>query len=461
MLKIFDTFDIDVSTIESSKIKLDDCRLDPDFYSSNQTFINELETTPLEFFCHDVFNPLVFKREFVNDKSECRYLASAEIASLEPEITYITNDQAKRLNLKVNKGEVLVTGFGTIGSIRIVDDIINGFAVANNVARLIPKDKYVGFIACFLESSFGNKLLNDHAAGAVVKYIEAPQIAKIPIPILTDEIVSKTNELYLNAVGCREKSHSYLEKAKTLVLKYNNLPSLDESEIETLDPDKELEIRQVSIEEFTSDYRLDAHFYNPLAKKAENNIVQYCSNYKKLFEVTEEIRMSPLFVRNFVEDKYGVKYIAGKHITQIRKSFKYISKTETVDIEEHILLRGWTLMTCAGTLGKIGYVNDELDGATAQDLMRIVPDDNEIDGGYLNAWLSTTYGKALIVRQRYGAVVDRISPEQTGEILIPISDDAKQKEIGDLVRKAYDLRAEAIQLEDEAQEILTKALTGK
>ena len=150
-----------------------------------------------------------------------------------------------------------------------------------------------------------------------------------------------------------------------------------------------------------------------------------------------------------------------RSISQIRKAYKFISKSETINIEEHILKLGWTLMTCAGTLGKIGYVNEELDGATAQDLMRIIPDEDKIDGGYLNSWLSTEYGKSLILRQRYGAVVDRISPEQTGQILIPIIKKEKQKEIGDIIRQAFDLRAKAIKIEDEAQEILTNALTGK
>jgi len=37
--------------------------------------------------------------------------------------------------------------------------------------------------------------------------------------------------------------------------------------------------------------------------------------------------------------------------------------------------------------------------------------------------------------------------------------DADQKAIGDLVRTAYEKRAEAIRLEDEAQQILMDALT--
>lgn len=459
MLKVFDIFEVDVTTIGSSKVKLDECRLDPTFYSANQTFINELKTKPLESFCNDVFNPLVFKREFVNDKNECRYLASAEITSLDPEITFITNDQAIRLNLKVHRGEVLVTGFGTIGSIRIVDDIINDFAVANNVTRIIPIDKYTGFLVCFLESSFGNKLLNDYSAGAVVKYIEAPQIAKIPIPILPDEIVARINELYLKAVICRENSHSYLEKAKSLVLQYNNLPPLDENEIETLDPEKEVEIRLVSTVEFTTVYRLDAHFYNPMAKKAVDNI--HRSSYKSdvLQYLTETIFMCDRFNRNYVEKEYGLPFLSGKNIIQIRPDVKYISLSETNDIDKLLVKKGWILLTRSGTLGRIGFIWNNYEGFTAtEDIVRIVPNQS-IDGGYLCAFLSSEYGFHQILRFKHGAVIDHLTPEDVGFVNVPICDE--QKEIGDLVRQAYELRAEAIKLEDEAQEILTNALTGK
>jgi type I restriction enzyme S subunit len=265
--------------------------------------------------------------------------------------------------------------------------------------------------------------------------------------------------LYLNAVGCREKSHSYLEKAKTLVLKYNNLPSLDESEIETLDPDKELEIRQVSIEEFTSDYRLDAHFYNPMAKKAMDNITQYSNKWDVLQNISESIFMCDRFNRNYVEKEYGLPFLSGKNIIQIRPDVKYISLSETNEIDNLLVKKGWILLTRSGTLGRIGFIWNNYEEYTAtEDIVRIVPNQS-IDGGYLCAFLSSEYGFHQILRFKHGAVIDHLTPEDVGFVNVPICD--KEKEIGDLVRKAYDLRAEAIQLEDEAQEILTKALTGK
>lgn len=462
MNSVLDLFEIDKILVNSSKISFGDSKLNPSFYSSNQYFINSLETKPLKELCLDIFNPPVFKREFVSDSDECRYLASGEITSLEPEITYITKDQAEELNLKVKRNWILVTGFGTIGNIRIVDESIKNFAVANNVARIISKNENIGFIAAFLSSGFGNKLLNDYAAGAVVKYIEAPQISQLPIPVLSEEVVSKTNELYLNAVSCRETAHQKLTQARHLVLEYNNLPPLDEVQPETLDPDKETDLRLVSTEEFTSDYRLDAHFYNPMAELAVRNIRKLASDFDSLSNVSNKVFYLNRFKRTFVNEKHGIPYLAGKDIIKIRPNdISYLSESETSNLGDYRLEKEWILLTCSGTIGRTCYIwKNYEDWVGTHDLIRIVSSE-KMDSGYLFAFLSCDYGYHQILRHKHGAVIDHITPEQIEEILVPIPEKEKMKEIGELVRQAYDLRAEAIRLEDEAQEILTESLTGK
>ncbi|HPQ28380.1 MAG TPA: hypothetical protein PLQ82_07850 [Desulfobacteraceae bacterium] len=441
-------------------------RLNADYYQPNSEInVSEnIEFKPLSEFATVLF-PGIFKRILVdNINNGIGFLTTSDMMLLEPmPEKFLSIDLTQNLDIyKVTDNTLLVSRSGTIGNTTYVNDDLIKFAISEDALRVIPLDStIIGLLYFYFISDYGNGLITGKKSGAVIDHIYEDDLLSMPIPILEYNKIEFFLQQFQIVKRKRELANDLIRKARTLILQYNNLPPLFETQIETFDPNKSVEIRLVSSNEFTYDFRLDAHFYNPWAKKAEDNIIQFCSNYRRIFEVTEDIRMSPLFVRNFVENEYGVKYIAGKHIAQIRKSFKYISKTETADIEEHILSKGWTLMTCAGTLGKIGYVNDELDGATAQDLMRIVPNNNEIDGGYLNAWLSTAYGKALIVRQKYGAVVDRISPEQTGEILIPITESYKQREIGDLVRQAYDLRAEAIRLEDEAQKILNETLIGK
>lgn len=459
-MKVLDLFEIETSVVDSSTIKLDEARIDPQFFSTNQLFIDKLETRPLAEFCDELFNPAVFKREFLVDPNECRYLASAEIASFEPEITYITNSQADALRLRVKRGWILITGFGTIGSIRITDKVIEGFAVANNVARAIVKEKYRGFIAAFLSSEYGNKLLNDYAAGAVVKYIEAPQIAKIPVPVLDDSIIEKINHRFLEAVTCREQSHKLLEKARSLVLQYNNLPPLSDIKPETIDPEGVVEIRMTALDEFTQDYRLDAHFYNPTAKMIVENIITKCPKNDNLFNIADCSFRGSRSTRNYVDKENGIAFLSGKNIIQIRPDFKYISKTETTNLDDMLLTEGQILISRSGTLGRTVLIYKNYEGCAASEhLIRVKPNAKIIDSGYLYAFLSSEYGYHQLLRYKHGAVIDEINEDQISQSLIPLPSDEQQNEIGDLVRQAYELRAEAIALEDEAQELLKQTLT--
>jgi type I restriction enzyme S subunit len=431
-----------------------DFRLDSGYYTNIDSVVHLANTEPLSNFCSKVFMGPIFKRtEVPDEKNGVRFFASNEIVSLSPDITYLLTEQAHKLNLIVKKGMILITGYGTIGSLRIVDDIIDGFAIADNVTRIIPKDN-LGYVACFLSSKYGYQLLNDYASGSAVRFIQAPSIAKIPVPVLDERIVKSIDEKYISAVTCREKAHELLENADSMVHQYNNLPYLSETNFETIDPSKEIQIRLTNLVEFTNSYRLDAHFYNPIAQKAVENIEKNC---KMLSEVSDSIFLCDRFTRNYVKDGHGLPFLSGKNTIQIRPEVKYISISETLSIDSLKLKKEWITITRSGTLGRVCYVWNNYEEYTGtEDLIRVVPND-KIDSGYLYSFLSSDYGFHQILRYKHGAVIDHLAPEDMNGILVPIC--KQQKEIGDLVRKAFDFRAEAIRLEDEAQEILTQALT--
>jgi len=127
-----------------------------------------------------------------------------------------------------------------------------------------------------------------------------------------------------------------------------------------------------------------------------------------------------------------------------------------------LVKRNWILISRSGTLGRTVFVyNNYEDFAASEHLIRVLPNENIIDGGYLYAFLSSDYGYHQLLRYKHGAVIDEITEDQISQTIIPLSDLILQREIGDLVRMANDYRAEAIQLEDEAQKILNEALTGK
>lgn len=470
---LFEVFnDTNFSTISSRAVQQNTYRLDVSFYGGKSfSVLANYKTKRLGDFCKRVFNPPVFKREFqLSDDNGCRYLASSEIISWFPDITFIADEQAEQLDLKVSSGWILVSGFGTIGSTRIVDNLIDGFAIANNITRIIPLDikRNSGYLAAFLSSPIGNALLNDRATGSVVRFIEAPAISEIPVPILGERITCDINDRYLSAVKCREEAHRFLEEAGDLVISSNRLPHLSTDDIEKYDPKDTTEVFLVNskivnkINGNSSEFRLDANFYNPMAQLAARNIKTCGSEVRPLYKLAEKVIMGPRFKRDYVESDHGVPFLSGKNIIQIRPQVKYLSDIQIAEMEELIIKKGWVLITCSGTIGRTCFVWDNYeDYAATQHILRVIPNKSEVDPGYLYAFLSTDYGYEQILRYRHGSVIDELTDIQLGQVLIPVPTEKAQKAIGDKVRAAYEKRGEATRLEDEAQQNLMKALTSK
>ena len=393
------------------------------------------------------------------------YLTTSELAEHQSGTpTHISILADPRLvGWEIKRGTIVVSRSGRVGEAYWVDKKLDGALVGDSF-RVVPKSPQdAHFLYAFLSSDFARKFLSGSAYGSVVDHASLDQLRGLAIPLISPSVKSAVTTAIGKAIGLRETAYDYIDEAHARIERLCHLPRLDSTPFQAhANITTTISSSEISTPAFgKTEYRLEAHFHNPLARAALSNLRKYCKSTRTLAEVTEDIRMSPLFVRNYVKEGHGVPYIAGKQISQIRPNFKFISRTETAEIHEHILHAGWTLMTCAGTIGRIGYVARYLDGAAAQDVMRIIPNSNEMDGGYLNAWLSSPYGRVLIERCRYGSVIDRVSPSQTGSIPIPELPRTEQEAIGNLIRNVYANRAEALLQEDHAHEILLSAITGK
>ncbi len=220
-------------------------------------------------------------------------------------------------------------------------------------------------------------------------------------------------------------------------------------------------IRITNLTEFNDNFRLDAHFYNPIAETAVKNIQTFSARYENLYDVADCSFKGSRSIRNYVDkEKHGIPFLSGKNIIQVRPDFKYISTSETNNLSDMIVEKNQILISRSGTLGRTVFVwNNYENFAASEHLIRVVPNSELVDEGYLYAFLSSDYGYHQLLRYKHGSVIDEITEDQISESVIPIPSDKQQKLIGNLVRQAYDLRAEAIRLEDEAQTLLTQELT--
>lgn len=177
-----------------------------------------------------------------------------------------------------------------------------------------------------------------------------------------------------------------------------------------------------------------------------------------LKDETERIFKGGIFKRTYVDSiENGYDFITASDMMKSDiLGAKFISKKYS-SIDHLFVDKGWTLVSRSGTLGNTAFTNEIFeDKVLTDDLIRIVPNNKNILGGYLYAFLSSHYGYGLLTQSGYGGVVQHIEPHHIENIPIPILPEATQQKIHNLITEASQLRVEANKLLKEAVEVFDK-----
>ena len=111
--------------------------------------------------------------------------------------------------LEVFNNYILVTDRGTIGKIQIVPKHWNGWAVSQNVIKVVPASIDIsGYLYAYLATDFANVLIKRETYGSVVDMIDNNNVASIVVPLLKDKSVQqKINNLVLEANELRYQAY--------------------------------------------------------------------------------------------------------------------------------------------------------------------------------------------------------------------------------------------------------------
>ena len=202
--------------------------------------------------------------------------------------------------------------------------------------------------------------------------------------------------------------------------------------------------------------RLDATAFNPKARKARSLLKEHLPegwSMMKVKQLAKDVFYPGRFTRSYVEEEYGVPFIAGSNITRIKKvGVKYIS-TQTKNLEHYLVKEGWILVTRSGTSGIVTLADKSLDGlAVSEHVIRIVPDESKVDPNYLFAMLSNPVLTPILESGITGSLIDEITPEFLGDLKIPVPDDLEvQKKIGQHVFDAMQYISQAVNSFNDAE----------
>lgn len=176
----------------------------------------------------------------LNDlNSDLYYVTVKEITSGK----IVFSDKTDKINLdawekiqnrsKLETGDVLLSGIGTIGKVALVDIPVNNWNCSESVVLLKPNNDLITseFLAHLLRSDYVQNQWKDQSVGSTLKGLRKDTVLNtiIPLPPLDvqKKIVSKLDklakmvELKESELECRKKQHSFLVKKLLLNDKYS------------------------------------------------------------------------------------------------------------------------------------------------------------------------------------------------------------------------------------------------
>ena len=471
--ELLDLANAKANSVASSAVCAKSYRLDASAFLKRDARVPDVPTHSRQVLSEiaDVFTVYIqtpvlhYVAPFANSRP---YLTTSELGEYQRDtqahVSLITDPRLIEWEIKPNT--VVLSRSGRVGEAYWVDKKLAGALVGDSF-RVVPRSPDEAyFVYALLASTYARNYVSGVTYGSVVDHASVDQVRSLPVPVIPDRLRVRIGELVQQAFQTRDAAYDLLDAAETEILRANKLTAVQAPRPHVFDPLGQPECFAVPAKNVSaatndgSEHRLDAHFYNPTAQQAVANI-RKCREVKTVGEVAQVIFTGGRIKRNYVESDHGVPFLSGKNIVQIRPTdLKYLSNLQMAEMPELLLKQSSTLITRSGTIGRTCFVwKNYEDYAGSEHILRVIPDDSKIDPGYLYAFLSSQYGYEQILRYRHGSVIDEVTDKQIEQVLVPLPSRREQTAIGDKVREAYDKRAEAIRLEDEAQAILMKELT--
>ena len=432
------------------------------YLNDNALSCMSIEKNASKCFClddiADVFNPPVFKRQFCKQSgNSVMYFQSSDVSTAnETSPVFINKKQVESLNLLVRKNDILITGFGTIGNVRLVSRLQDGVCYANNVCRVRIKDGvYLGYIYAFLSSKYAYAQLNNNASGSVVRYIEAPGVKKTLVPSFPESFQKEVDDLIQESARLREEAADMLSEAERLLKTSANLRDLTPEDYDYFGPrgaGREVSCFVRKRKDITT---TTFNAFNLSERIRKTRAAMTCTT-RPLREVLfwGDTFSTGSFPRVEVKEGHGVMLINQKDIFDTIIKGKYISKrgVKTDNMVEY----GEVLIAGVGTLGenetfcRVIFANEDLVGQLVSGEFIRMKVNNEIPSGYLFVWLSSDYGFRFLRGIQAGTKLCRPIPKLVLDIPVPIISPDIMNEIDQLVKEAHTKRYEANENERKA-----------
>ena len=443
-------------------------RLDGRYYA-NEVFVarrmvedSGFEAKLLGELAEELCYPGRFKRVYAKTEADgTPFLKPTEMLHFRPSSEKFLAHTVKALeSCRVSPGWLLVTRSGTVGRCTIATNRLARFVISDDVIRVQAKQVPEGYLHAYLCSWIGQALVAKDQYGSAIKHLEPHHLASVPVPLLPWAEQEAIHGEIMQAYALRDEANDLLDKAEKQLYRDLALTPFDPDQVHYIPPPPRKESNiptPPQLKAFTTpaselDERFDASYHVPIAHAAVQQLRDGKYPIAPLASLAGDIYIPPRFRRIYVDKEYGVPFIQGSHLPQMKpQDMQYLSHSMTEGLYRWIIHRNWVLVTCSGTVGRISLTPSGWDGwAATQHILRIIPDKEKGHPGYLATFLATPYGQHQLTAKIYGGVVDELTEADTADVRVPDAPLDVQRAIGEKVVMAYEKKDEANAIEDAA-----------
>ena len=454
-----------VKAVPSSWIEHNGRRLDCGPYVSGaieaKELLSKMSTTPLveltAGYKGGVYNGSPFIRNFVDDPAHgVPFLTTSSLLHADLSNLSLLSKQdalSRQLSfLEVKPGMTLITCSGSIGKMAFARADMEGVWSNQDILKVVPNAALIkpGYLYAYLSSRFGIPMITSGTYGAIIQHIEPQHISDLPVPRLGDVEV-KVHELVQRAADLRTQASQLIsEQVQTLEEEISGGPI----DWEHTKP-QAFSIETRSIDGFAN--RLDAFHYigfvGEAIKKAKVPLVEISQHADALY---------PPFMKRIRVEEGGIEFLGGTEmLTLDQKSDSHIAAS-TRNLDQFIVKEGYVLFQCDGQrygiFGRPVLANRNIIGkAVTQHMMRIIPHDKS-DAGYIFTYLATGFGRRLLMRFSAGTSIPSLNEDGARKILIYWPDEERRRSISQIAEQAWENRAAATELEDQARGLVERAI---
>lgn len=445
------------------------CRLDPAPYLSGALEARKrLEALPntvrLDTVTESIHHAGRFSRRWVQSPEHgIPFFSSTDILEADYSyLPYIAKSAAKENpRLLIRPRWTLVTRSGTVGRVAYARPDIDGFACSEHVMRIRPNEKNIpaGYLNTFLRSRFGIPMIVSSAYGAIIQHIEPHHLADLPVPRFGADLEQRIHDLVEEAAHLRAAFQAGLNTATEDFFRSVGLSDLIDYRWHAQEPDTGFVVNGVS------PVTLRAINYRPRAQQLLAHLQSVPG--MALGEVCEGgvLRTGARFKRIDAAPEHGVRLVGQRQAFWTRPEGRWISPAAA---PADILQTDETILVAAhGTFGEnevysrsVFVTGSALANAYSQDFLRVASGTEEVPGAYLFALLRSNVMFRIFRSISVGGKQQEYHPQLFRSLPIPLAPVADRTRIAETVRRAFRHRDRADVLEDEALDLLTKAIEG-